>query len=87
MVAGLSGKGMASGVKRSGPEGGTRLRARRGYRRGLSPRTDKLLIGLFSDKTLSIVEGHTGLSFRTTPTPEPRGRRSPRRATPTSTVP
>jgi adenylate cyclase len=26
---------------------------------------DKLLIGLFSDKTLSIVEGHTGLSFRT----------------------
>jgi len=25
---------------------------------------DKLLIGLFSDKTLSIVEGHTGLSLR-----------------------
>src|SRR6202035_3023586 len=31
---------------------------------------DKLLIGLFSDKTLSIVEGHTGLSLRTSPTPE-----------------
>jgi TolB-like protein len=25
---------------------------------------DKLLIGLFSDKTLSVVEGHTGLSLR-----------------------
>jgi TolB-like protein len=31
---------------------------------------DKLLIGLFSDKTLSIVEGHTGLSLRTPPPPK-----------------
>jgi adenylate cyclase len=31
---------------------------------------DKLLIGLFSDKTLSIVEGHTGLPLRTSPPPE-----------------
>src|SRR5246127_485101 len=31
---------------------------------------DKLLIGLFSDKTLSIVEGHTGLSLHTSPAPE-----------------
>src|SRR6266700_71439 len=31
---------------------------------------DKLLIGLFSDRTLSIVEGHTGLSLRTSPPPE-----------------
>jgi adenylate cyclase len=31
---------------------------------------DKLLIGLFSDKTLSIVEGYTGLSLRTSPAPE-----------------
>jgi adenylate cyclase len=30
---------------------------------------DKLLIGLFSDKTLSIVEGHTGLSLRAPPPP------------------
>src|SRR5215472_12708552 len=28
---------------------------------------DKLLIGLFSDKTLSIVEGYTGLSLRSSP--------------------
>ena len=38
---------------------------------------DKLLIGLFSDRTLSVVEGHTGLSLRTTSTLEqpavPRG--------------
>jgi adenylate cyclase len=31
---------------------------------------DKLLIGLFSDKTLSIIEGHTGLSLRTSPPTE-----------------
>jgi adenylate cyclase len=31
---------------------------------------DKLLIGLFSDKTLSIVEGYTGLPLRTSPAPE-----------------
>ncbi len=31
---------------------------------------DKLLIGLFSDRTLSIVEGHTGLSLRASPPPE-----------------
>jgi TolB-like protein len=31
---------------------------------------DKLLIGLFSDKTLSIVEGYTGLSLRTSQIPE-----------------
>jgi adenylate cyclase len=31
---------------------------------------DKLLIGLFSDKTLSIVEGYTALSLRTSATPE-----------------
>jgi adenylate cyclase len=31
---------------------------------------DKLLIGLFSDKTLSIVEGYTGLSLRTSAPPE-----------------
>jgi adenylate cyclase len=30
---------------------------------------DKLLIGLFSDRTLSIVEGHTGLSLRTSDQP------------------
>jgi adenylate cyclase len=38
---------------------------------------DKLLIGQFSDKTLSIVEGHTGLSLRAPPQPAqaavPRG--------------
>src|ERR687888_22934 len=32
---------------------------------------DKLLIGLFSDKTLSVVESQTGLSLRTSPPPEP----------------
>ena len=31
---------------------------------------DKLLIGLFSDKTLSIVEANTGLPLRTSPPPE-----------------
>jgi adenylate cyclase len=31
---------------------------------------DKLLIGLFSDRTLSIIEGHTGLSLRTSHPPE-----------------
>jgi hypothetical protein len=31
---------------------------------------DKLLIGLFSDKTVSIVEGYTGLSLRTSPPPK-----------------
>src|ERR1700732_4586585 len=31
---------------------------------------DKLLIGLFSDRTLSIVEAYTGLSLRTSPPPE-----------------
>jgi adenylate cyclase len=33
---------------------------------------DKLLIGLFSDKTLSVVEGHTGLSLRISGSPEKR---------------
>jgi adenylate cyclase len=37
---------------------------------------DKLLIGLFSDKTLSIVEGQTGLSLRTSPPPEPAAPRA-----------
>lgn len=33
---------------------------------------DKLLVGLFSDKTLAIVEGHTGLALRGPCCPDPR---------------
>ena len=37
---------------------------------------DKLLIGLFSEKTLSVVESQTGLSLRTSPPPEPAAPRA-----------
>jgi TolB-like protein len=37
---------------------------------------DKLLIGLFSAKTLSVIEGQTGLALRTSPPPEPAAPRA-----------